>query len=103
MQVLTTGSWPAAASTPCELPQALVQGKQAFEEFYRGKHSGRKLTWHPELGTADLFVDIQGKRHTITVRSCFDALCTNSRSCADVHLATAHMASCNSCTSNLAK
>lgn len=40
---------------------------QTFGEFYKAKHSGRKLNWHSQMGTADLYCQIQGKRHTITV------------------------------------
>ena len=54
LQVLTTGSWPAAAGKPCNLPQELEASTAAFDDFYRAKHSGRKLTWHSQLGTADL-------------------------------------------------
>lgn len=66
-QVLTTGNWPASASTPCVLPMELEASYSAFADFYKAKHSGRKLNWHSQMGTADLFCEIQGKRHTITV------------------------------------
>ena len=65
--MLTTGSWPAATGAQCELPPSLEQGKAVFEQFYRAKHSGRKLTWHSQLGTADLHCTIRGQRHTINV------------------------------------
>ena len=67
MQVLTTGSWPSSAAAPCTLPAELESCTAAFEEFYKHKHSGRQLQWHPAMGTADLKATIRGKRVMLTV------------------------------------
>lgn len=67
VQVLTTGSWPSSASAPCTLPAELETCTAAFEEFYKQKHSGRQLQWHPAMGTADLKATIRGKRVMLTV------------------------------------
>eukprot|EP00892_Ulva_mutabilis_P012681 jgi/Ulvmu1/9786/UM056_0026.1 len=67
VQVLTTGSWPASAAAPCTLPAELESCTAAFEEFYKHKHSGRQLQWHPAMGTADLKATIRGKRVMLTV------------------------------------
>ena len=49
LQVLTTGSWPAARSAPCALPMELEQCSHVFNEYYKQKHSGRKLSWHSQV------------------------------------------------------
>lgn len=67
VQVLTTGSWPSSAASACALPAELEAGTRVFDEFYRAKHNGRQLTWHLQMGTADLACTIAGKRHTISV------------------------------------
>lgn len=65
--MLTTGSWPSSAAAPCALPAELESCTAAFEEFYKQKHSGRQLQWHPAMGTADLKATIRGKRVMLTV------------------------------------
>lgn len=65
--MLTTGSWPSSAASTCQLPQELEGAARTFDEFYKEKHSGRQLTWHLQMGTADLWCTINGERHTITV------------------------------------
>ncbi|KAI9697126.1 MAG: Cullin-3 [Bogoriella megaspora] len=77
MKVLTSMTWPlesmgaggsGASSGPsgagsdddyqqrtrCIYPSALERIKQGFEHYYAEKHSGRVLTWHANLGSADL-------------------------------------------------
>eukprot|EP01006_Ploeotia_vitrea_P022893 TRINITY_DN55313_c0_g1_i1.p1 TRINITY_DN55313_c0_g1~~TRINITY_DN55313_c0_g1_i1.p1 ORF type:complete len:826 (-),score=59.68 TRINITY_DN55313_c0_g1_i1:152-2542(-) len=44
--VLTSGSWPLTApKSNFSLPVSVDKGQKAFEDFYKAKHSGRKLTW----------------------------------------------------------
>lgn len=70
MQVLTTGSWPTQASSKCVLPLQLEQACEAFREFYLAAHSGRRLTWQTNMGTADLKAAFNSgkEKHEITVR-----------------------------------
>ena len=55
VQVLTTGSWPAA-NCRCNLPRELLQCCETFENYYLTTHSGRKVVWQTNMGNADLKV-----------------------------------------------
>ena len=69
VQVLTTGSWPTQACANCNLPRELERCCEEFKTFYLGTHSGRKLTWQVNMGTADLRASFAkgAKRHELTV------------------------------------
>ncbi|KAL4867301.1 hypothetical protein BDV12DRAFT_122760 [Aspergillus spectabilis] len=81
INVLTSTMWPMEimSSTrdgqielPCIYPKDVEILKQSFEKFYLSKHSGRKLSWQPSMGTADIratFVRSNGKtqRHELNV------------------------------------
>ncbi|EEP76225.1 conserved hypothetical protein [Uncinocarpus reesii 1704] len=79
MSVLTSTMWPmeimgkdSASQAQCKFPKSVDLLKQSFEAFYLGKHSGRKLTWHAGMGTADIratWVRPNGKteRHDLNV------------------------------------
>lgn len=54
VQVLTTGSWPHHTNSSAPLPPELQQCCQKFEDFYVRRHNGRKLTWQPNMGTAEI-------------------------------------------------
>ncbi|XP_021951491.1 cullin-1 [Folsomia candida] len=45
IQVLSSGSWPFTQCVEFALPSELEQSVNKFNEFYNGKHSGRKLSW----------------------------------------------------------
>lgn len=63
-RVLTTTVWPfetlykteseSQAPRECKFPAPVERVRQRFEKFYLDKHTGRKLTWVPSLGDADL-------------------------------------------------
>ncbi|KAH0538302.1 hypothetical protein FGG08_005076 [Glutinoglossum americanum] len=83
MNVLTNTFWPveswdSAAKATCIFPPDIERIKAGFENFYLSKHTGRRLTWQPNMGTADIraiFPKVQGKdaalakerRHEINV------------------------------------
>lgn len=67
VQVLTTGSWPTQSACKCNLPRELERCCEEFRNFYLGAHSGRRLTWQTNMGTADLRVDFGAKRHEVNV------------------------------------
>uniref|UniRef100_A0A1A9ZEK1 Cullin family profile domain-containing protein n=1 Tax=Glossina pallidipes TaxID=7398 RepID=A0A1A9ZEK1_GLOPL len=53
VEILTTGYWPIQAPTPnCNIPSAVRVVFLTFKKFYLSKHSGRKLTLQPQLGSA---------------------------------------------------
>jgi len=68
VSVLTTGSWPLREhTTPVVLPSVCEQVCKKFDEFYLSQHSGRKLTWQPNMGTAELKVTFPSGEYEITV------------------------------------
>ncbi|XP_047972459.1 cullin-3A-like [Salvia hispanica] len=54
VQVLTTGSWPTQSTNTCNLPAELSTLCEKFRSYYLGTHTGRRLTWQTNMGTADL-------------------------------------------------
>lgn len=65
INVLTKMTWPLdtisgsgdgqEGSRPkCNFPAAVEKVKRGFEQYYAEKHSGRELTWLPNMGSADL-------------------------------------------------
>lgn len=80
INVLTSTMWPMeimsnpkdTVQLPCIFPKEVDSVKQSFEQFYLSKHNGRKLSWQPSMGTADLRATFQrpnGKvaRHELNV------------------------------------
>ncbi|CBF75050.1 cullin culC [Aspergillus nidulans FGSC A4] len=81
INVLTSTMWPmeimsssrdGQVELPCIIPKEVETVKQSFEKFYLDKHSGRKLSWQPSMGTADIkatFHRSNGKvqRHELNV------------------------------------
>lgn len=81
INVLTSTMWPmeimssakdGEVQLPCIFPKEVENVKQSFEQFYLSKHSGRKLSWQANMGTADIratFRKSNGKvqRHELNV------------------------------------
>ncbi|KAL4945657.1 hypothetical protein BDV06DRAFT_184203 [Aspergillus oleicola] len=81
INVLTSTMWPMEIMSnardghvelPCNYPKEVEIVKQSFEKFYLSKHSGRKISWQPSMGTADIraiFHKSNGKtqRHELNV------------------------------------
>ena len=81
INVLTSTMWPmeimsntkdGEVQLPCIFPKEVEHIKQSFEQFYLSKHSGRKLSWQANMGTADVRATFQrsnGKtqRHELNV------------------------------------
>lgn len=65
--VMTSTYWPSAANVPCTLPEVLVKASKSFESYYLVKHTGRRLTWQPSMGTADVRVQFKARKHDLTV------------------------------------
>jgi cullin 3 len=65
---MTSGYWPISQSpSPCILPAELIQTCKSFEQFYLSRHSGRRLTWQPSLGNADVRVSFKAKKIDLNV------------------------------------
>ncbi|KAI0001508.1 Cullin-domain-containing protein, partial [Russula compacta] len=68
--VMTSTFWPMSyAPVPCTFPSLLVKASKSFEQFYLSRHSGRKLTWQPSLGNADVRVTFKARKHDLNVSS----------------------------------
>ncbi|GAW10019.1 Cullin-domain-containing protein [Lentinula edodes] len=65
--VMTSTFWPSHSSSPCNLPQQLLDTIKPFEEFYLSQHSGRRLTWQLSLGNVDVRVAFKSKKHDLNV------------------------------------
>uniref|UniRef100_A0A383WLY6 Cullin family profile domain-containing protein n=1 Tax=Tetradesmus obliquus TaxID=3088 RepID=A0A383WLY6_TETOB len=53
--VLTTGFWPTYKSMDLALPGEMVEGIEAFKEFYEAETKHRKLTWiYTQVGRCDI-------------------------------------------------
>ena len=75
VHVLTSMTWPiemmellnnpidgTGAVRKVIYPPDIERLKQRFENFYSKKHSGRRLTWQPQMGTADLKARLPSKK-----------------------------------------
>ncbi|KAJ7227159.1 Cullin-domain-containing protein [Mycena pura] len=66
--VMTSTFWPMAHSdSPCTLPSEMVTASKSFEQFYLSRHTGRRLTWQPSLGNADVRVAFKTGKHDLNV------------------------------------
>ncbi|KAL3631157.1 Cullin-3A [Castilleja foliolosa] len=70
VQVLTTGSWPTQSSQTCNLPSELSSLCDKFRSYYLGTHTGRRLSWQTNMGTADLRATFgNGQKYELNVSS----------------------------------
>ncbi|KIK96146.1 hypothetical protein PAXRUDRAFT_826271 [Paxillus rubicundulus Ve08.2h10] len=66
--VTTSTFWPMSHSaSTCVLPELLTRACKSFEHFYLSRHSGRRLTWQPSLGNADVRVQFKSRKHDLNV------------------------------------
>mmetsp|Transcript_42504 Transcript_42504/g.51594 ORF Transcript_42504/g.51594 Transcript_42504/m.51594 type:complete len:740 (-) Transcript_42504:312-2531(-) len=67
VQVLTTGSWPTQPGAKCNLPSEVHQCCETFKNFYTKKHTGRRLTWQTNMGSADLVARFGNSKFELNV------------------------------------
>ncbi|KAJ9110295.1 hypothetical protein QFC19_001698 [Naganishia cerealis] len=68
VNVLTSTFWPGeGTATTCVFPPVFNKAIQSFEKFYNTRHSGRRLTWQSNHGTADIRVAFKARRHELNV------------------------------------
>ncbi|SNX85851.1 related to Cullin-3 [Melanopsichium pennsylvanicum] len=68
VNVLTSTNWPISTQAPsCTMPEIMMEARKRFEEFYQSKHNGRVLTWHANLGNADVRVAFKSRTHEINL------------------------------------
>jgi len=65
--VMTSTYWPSSANVTCTLPEVLVRAAKSFEMYYLAKHTGRRLSWQPSMGTAEVRVKFKSRKHDLTV------------------------------------
>ncbi|CAO3632702.1 unnamed protein product [Mucor fragilis] len=67
--VLTSTFWPMnlSASPKCVMPANVTQACKSFEHFYFDRHSGRRLTWQPQMGSADIRAYFKKGKHLLNV------------------------------------
>ncbi|XP_022776882.1 cullin-3A-like [Durio zibethinus] len=66
--VLTTGSWPTQPSITCNLPAEMSALCEKFRSYYLGTHTGRRLSWQTNMGTADIKAIFgKGQKHELNV------------------------------------
>ena len=52
--ILKTGSWPLTPSAPLVVAPEVSHCMRRLEAFYDARHTGRRLTWLPHMGNAEL-------------------------------------------------
>ncbi|XP_073118727.1 cullin-3A-like [Henckelia pumila] len=81
VQVLTTGSWPTQSISTCNLPTEILGVCDKFRTYYLGTHSGRRLTWQTNMGSAVLgatFGNVQKELSVSTYQMCILMLFNNA-------------------------
>lgn len=54
VNVLSVAAWPTYADIPVNIPTSILQSQSDFENYFKDKHVGRKLSWKPSLATCQL-------------------------------------------------
>lgn len=68
VQVLTSTFWPMPHDdAPSKLAPDMVTSCRVFERFYLSRHNGRRLSWQPSLGSADVKATFKNRRHDLNV------------------------------------
>ena len=67
VNVITAGCWPSYPSVDAKLPEELARLQDKFQNFYLGKHSGRKLTWQNSQGHCVLKARFDGGMKELSV------------------------------------
>ncbi|KAE8663216.1 Cullin-3 [Hibiscus syriacus] len=68
VQVLTTGYWPTQPTLTCNLPSEMAALCEKFRSYYLGTHTGRRLSWQTNMGTADIKATFgKGQKHELNV------------------------------------
>ncbi|CAG8630383.1 15076_t:CDS:2, partial [Racocetra persica] len=67
--VLTSTFWPMnlSASPRCNFPAEITKACDTFQRFYLARHSGRRLTWQSNMGSADIRATFNTRKHDINV------------------------------------
>jgi len=67
-QVLTAGTWPLNSQCgDCRLPDEILACQSMFNDFYKNKNEGRKLTYNLTQGNAVMIVDFDAGNKELVV------------------------------------
>jgi cullin 3 len=69
VNVLTASYWPQpiVATSSCSFGGTLKGATEVYQKYYDSRHSGRRLTWQANLGTADVRVRFKARSHDLNV------------------------------------
>eukprot|EP00463_Aulacantha_scolymantha_P000488 TRINITY_DN1299_c0_g1_i1.p1 TRINITY_DN1299_c0_g1~~TRINITY_DN1299_c0_g1_i1.p1 ORF type:complete len:628 (-),score=103.46 TRINITY_DN1299_c0_g1_i1:126-2009(-) len=67
--VLTSGFWPIQVVPDCRLPSEASRACEHFRTYYTTVHSGRRLTWQTNLGTAEVRASFNAGRKELMVHT----------------------------------
>ncbi|KAL1410816.1 hypothetical protein Q8F55_001759 [Vanrija albida] len=69
VNVLTASYWPqpVVAASTCTFGSTLSQATELYQKYYDGRHTGRRLTWQANLGTADVRVRFKARSHDLNL------------------------------------
>ncbi len=69
VNVLTATFWPNMSVDDQKViyPPQVRPTIKTYEGFYHNKFNGRRLTWQPSLGTAEIRVQFKNRKHDLTV------------------------------------
>ncbi|TXT15801.1 hypothetical protein VHUM_00304 [Vanrija humicola] len=69
VNVLTASYWPqpVVAASTCTFGSSLSQATDLYQKYYDGRHTGRRLTWQANLGTADVRVRFKARSHDLNL------------------------------------
>ncbi|WVQ94930.1 hypothetical protein IAU59_002016 [Kwoniella sp. CBS 9459] len=69
VNVLTASYWPQpiVATNTCTFSSVLQPAMETFQKYYDSRHSGRRLTWQGNLGTADVKVRFKNRSHDLNL------------------------------------
>jgi len=68
VRVLTTCSWPTQSSPQCNLPSEILDKYEMFCRYYLDCHTGRRMSWKANMGTADINATFgKGQKHELNV------------------------------------
>lgn len=68
VNVLTSTFWPMGLKpAPCNFPSSMVESCKVYDRYYQSRHSGRKLSWQPSMGSADVRATFKTRTHDLNV------------------------------------
>ncbi|KAL1916524.1 uncharacterized protein VTP21DRAFT_5715 [Calcarisporiella thermophila] len=68
VNVLTSTFWPMNSNvTQCNMPPEVQAACEVYKQFYLSRHSGRRIAWQYNLGTAEIRAHFDTRKHELSV------------------------------------